>query len=195
MVMSQALIGDAVPPRQRPRFQADFGMVFVLASVTGSALGGLVISHFSWRWLFLANLPLAALAVWRVRRLPPSVRDVRSAQPLIIGGLGIAAGLGFGTVMPTAQLVVQAVAGRSRLGAAAATVSLARSTGASLGTAVFGALVFGLVSNADLQAALHASSPAATQQVIRAFHLAFFCAGGLTLLSAWTSTRVPRVTI
>ncbi len=354
MVMSQALIGEAVPPRQRPRFQAYFGMVFVLASVTGPALGGLVISHFSWRWLFLANLPLAALAVWRVRRLPSSVRDVRPgqshdavgvllfaatastlllwltlaghrfawlsgpsllmaavalllgwvllrrelahphpflpvellrmpaiawsaitmvlfaaglfalvfflpvylqvghattaahagllllpltiglvlgsnvtgrlvaktgrpdlparwgltaaalalfllallpAQPLIIGGLGIAAGLGFGTVMPTAQLVVQAVAGRSRLGAAAATVSLARSTGASLGTAVFGALVFGLVSNADLQAALHASSPAATQQVIRAFHLAFFCAGGLTLLSAWTSTRVPRVTI
>ncbi|MDD4886468.1 MAG: MFS transporter, partial [Thiomonas sp.] len=114
---------------------------------------------------------------------------------LVIAGLGIAAGLGFGTVMPTAQLVVQTVAGRSRLGAAAASVSLARSTGAAVGTAVFGALVFGMVSNADLQAALHASGPAAAHQVIHAFHLAFFCAGGLIFLAAWTSTRVPRVTI
>ncbi|MBN8743335.1 MAG: MFS transporter [Thiomonas arsenitoxydans] len=354
MVMSQALIGEVVPPRQRPRFQAYFGVVFVLASVTGPVLGGLVVSHFSWRWLFIGNLPLAVLAVWRVSRLPASARYAQPGQshdalgvllfaasastlllwltlaghrfawaslpsalmagtalvlgivlfwrerrhphpflplellhlpaigwtaatmvlfaaglfalvfflpvylqvghatgaahagllllpltaglvlgsnatgrvvartgrpdvparwglsvaamalgllgvvpaaPWVIGALGVAAGLGFGTVMPTAQLVVQTVAGRSRLGAAAATVSLARSTGAAVGTAVFGALVFGLTSSADLQAALHTADPAAAQSVIRAFHLAFFCAGGLTLLAAWTSTRVPRVTI
>jgi len=36
------LIGEVVAPRQRPRFQAYFGVVFVLASVTGPALVGLV---------------------------------------------------------------------------------------------------------------------------------------------------------
>ena len=39
-------------------------------------------------------------------------------------------GVGFGTVMPCAQLVLQTLAGRTRLGAAAATVSLSRSVGA-----------------------------------------------------------------
>ncbi|OIQ71318.1 hypothetical protein GALL_470640 [mine drainage metagenome] len=112
-----------------------------------------------------------------------------------IGALGLLAGLGFGTVMPTSQLLIQAVAGRSRLGAAAATVSLARSTGASLGTAVFGALVFGLVSSADLQAALHGGDAAVLGRVTHAFHLAFVAAGGLTLVAAALSTRVPKVEI
>ncbi|OIQ67598.1 hypothetical protein GALL_508240 [mine drainage metagenome] len=64
-----------------------------------------------------------------------------------------------------------------------------------MGTAVFGALVFGLTSTADLQAALHGGNAAATAQVTHAFRLAFACAGALTLVAAWVSTRVPRVEI
>ncbi len=58
MVMAQALIGELVPPRERPRFQAYFASIFTLSSVGGPVLGGLVVSQFSWRWLFAANLPL-----------------------------------------------------------------------------------------------------------------------------------------
>ena len=42
MVMAQALIGELVPPRQRPRFQAYFASIFTLSSVSGPVLGGLV---------------------------------------------------------------------------------------------------------------------------------------------------------
>jgi EmrB/QacA subfamily drug resistance transporter len=70
MVLSQALIGELVPPRERPRFQGYFATVFTAASIGGPVLGGIVVSHVSWRWLFLANLPLALLAAWRLSRLP-----------------------------------------------------------------------------------------------------------------------------
>ena len=70
MVLSQALIGELVPPRERPRFQGYFATVFTAASIGGPVLGGIVVSHTSWRWLFLANLPLAAFAAWRLLQLP-----------------------------------------------------------------------------------------------------------------------------
>src|SRR3954469_9041500 len=70
MTLSQALIGELIAPRERVRFQGYFAMVFTTASVAGPVLGGIVVSHLSWRWLFLANLPLAAFAVWRLRKLP-----------------------------------------------------------------------------------------------------------------------------
>ena len=70
MVLSQALIGELVPPRERARFQGYFATVFTAASIGGPVVGGIVVSHVSWRWLFLANLPLAAFAAWRLLQLP-----------------------------------------------------------------------------------------------------------------------------
>src|SRR4051812_37437343 len=70
MVLCQALIGELVPPRERARFQGYFATVFTAASIGGPVLGGIVVSHVSWRWLFFANLPLIAFAAWRLTRLP-----------------------------------------------------------------------------------------------------------------------------
>lgn len=78
MTLSQALIGELVPPRERPRFQGYFATVFTSASIGGPVVGGLVVSHTSWRWLFLANLPLVAFAAWRLSRLPKSERHGRA---------------------------------------------------------------------------------------------------------------------
>jgi MFS family permease len=75
MVMAQALIGELVPPRERGRFQGYFAAVFTLASVSGPVLGGIVVTHASWRWLFWANGPLCAFAAWRVSLLPATVKN------------------------------------------------------------------------------------------------------------------------
>jgi EmrB/QacA subfamily drug resistance transporter len=69
MTLSQALIGELVPPRARARNQTYFAIIFTLASVGGPVLGGLVVHHASWRWLFFVNLPLCAVALWRLRPL------------------------------------------------------------------------------------------------------------------------------
>jgi EmrB/QacA subfamily drug resistance transporter len=85
MTLSQALIGELVAPRERVRYQAWFALVFTTSSIAGPVLGGIVVSHVSWRWLFLANLPLAAIAAWRLLRLP---RSEKPRQPA--GGIDLA---------------------------------------------------------------------------------------------------------
>jgi MFS family permease len=69
MSLSQALIGEVLPPRQRAKYQAYFAVVFVSASLLGPLIGAAIVESLGWRWLFLVNVPLAAFALWRLRAL------------------------------------------------------------------------------------------------------------------------------
>ena len=354
MTLSQALIGELVPPRERVRFQGYFAIIFTSASVGGPVIGGLVVSHFSWRWLFLANLPFTAFALWRLSKLPPGERHAqppgngdiagialffvgalsalfwltsvghrfswsstasivllllacialgglfwhesrhgapflpidllrqptikysamtialfaacmfamvfflpiylqighhfspaasgllllpltggmviaalssgrilsRTGEPrripmigmaissvalcllgvlpgytAVVAILGFIAGAGFGTVMPIMQVVIQTVAGRPRLGAVTAVASLARSIGAALGAAVFGALAFALMPEAGMRALTLPGASDLNDSVLRAFHHAFLFAAAAAALAAFTASRVPHMTL
>ncbi|MFJ4579202.1 MDR family MFS transporter [Streptomyces echinatus] len=63
MVLSMAIVGDLVPPRERGRYQGLFGAVFGATSVLGPLLGGLLTEHLSWRWVFYVNLPVGVVAL------------------------------------------------------------------------------------------------------------------------------------
>ena len=63
IVRTQAAIGDIVPPRERGKYQGIFGGVFGLASVAGPLLGGLIVEHVSWRWVFYVDLPIGLVAL------------------------------------------------------------------------------------------------------------------------------------
>ncbi|MGW4288171.1 DHA2 family efflux MFS transporter permease subunit [Streptomyces sp. NPDC004673] len=63
MVLSMAIVGDIVPPRERGRYQGLFGAVFGATSVLGPLLGGLFTEHLSWRWVFYVNLPIGIVAL------------------------------------------------------------------------------------------------------------------------------------
>ncbi|MEW2074003.1 DHA2 family efflux MFS transporter permease subunit [Streptomyces sp. NPDC012403] len=63
IVLSMAIVGDLVPPRERGRYQGLFGAVFGATSVLGPLLGGLFTEHLSWRWVFYINLPVGIVAL------------------------------------------------------------------------------------------------------------------------------------
>ncbi|GAA2581533.1 MFS transporter [Streptomyces roseoviolaceus] len=63
LVLSMAIVGDLVPPRERGRYQGLFGAVFGATSVLGPLLGGLFTQHLSWRWVFYVNLPVGIVAL------------------------------------------------------------------------------------------------------------------------------------
>ncbi|HCC57731.1 MAG TPA: EmrB/QacA family drug resistance transporter [Solibacterales bacterium] len=95
----QAILADTFSPRQRGMAFALYGLAVVLAPAIGPTLGGFITDNYSWRWIFLINLPVAALSLFLTSRLvedPPWLRGKARGQHRIdYIGLGlIAVGLG-----------------------------------------------------------------------------------------------------
>jgi EmrB/QacA subfamily drug resistance transporter len=63
IVITMAVIGDLIPPRERGRYQGLFGAVFGLATIIGPLLGGFFVDHLTWRWIFYINLPTGVVAL------------------------------------------------------------------------------------------------------------------------------------
>jgi EmrB/QacA subfamily drug resistance transporter len=73
MPLSQAIIGDIISPRERGKYQGMMGASFGLASIFGPAAGGYITDHYTWRWLFFVNIPLAVLTlvvIWFFMHVP-----------------------------------------------------------------------------------------------------------------------------
>jgi len=88
MALSQALIGEHIPPRERPRYQGYFASVFATSSTLGPVLGGYLTEHLSWRAVFAINLPIGALAAYLALRLPPSAPSATARfRPDVPGAL------------------------------------------------------------------------------------------------------------
>ena len=86
MALPLAIMGDMLAPRQRAKYQGFFFAVFGISSVIGPLIGGLlsgtneILGISGWRWVFLLNLPIGAIAlvvVLAFLHLPANHRRVR----------------------------------------------------------------------------------------------------------------------
>ncbi|TIN17883.1 MAG: MFS transporter [Mesorhizobium sp.] len=84
--LSQTVIGDLVPPRERARYSAWIAGTWAVASIAGPLLGGTFAEHLHWSLIFWINIPLGLVAMAIInkplRKLPIAAKHHR------IDGLG-----------------------------------------------------------------------------------------------------------
>jgi DHA2 family multidrug resistance protein len=100
---AQAILADTFPAEKRGQAFAAYGLAVVFAPAIGPTLGGWITDNFTWRWVFLLNVPvglLLSLLVARVLADPPQLtaqRKARLAAGLRLDYVGfalLAAGMG-----------------------------------------------------------------------------------------------------
>jgi DHA2 family multidrug resistance protein len=102
---AQAILNDAAPPAKRGMAFALYGMAVVFAPAIGPTLGGWITDHFSWRWVFLINVPVGVILVFLILALvadPPDLvaerkRRLREGIRIDYIGFGLLA-LGLGAL-------------------------------------------------------------------------------------------------
>lgn len=89
-----AILGAAYQGPDRAKALGAFGAVFGGAVALGPLVGGAIIELANWRWIFLVNLPVVALAVVIGARYVPETRDERPRPVDWIGQFTFTAGIG-----------------------------------------------------------------------------------------------------
>jgi EmrB/QacA subfamily drug resistance transporter len=99
---SLALIGASFDEAERGKAIGTWAGASAIAVAIGPLLGGLIVDHFSWRWIFLINPVLAVPTLWIVVNYVPESRAPETAGRLDRTGAGLAllglAGVCFGLI-------------------------------------------------------------------------------------------------
>jgi len=82
MPTALAILGFHYGPRERARLQGILGSAAGLAVIAGPTVGSLIVENFSWRWVFIINLPLGVLSALLVALFLSESRDMK-ATPMI----------------------------------------------------------------------------------------------------------------
>jgi MFS transporter, DHA2 family, multidrug resistance protein len=80
--MAQAILADTFPPHERGLAFALYGITAIMAPTIGPTLGGWITFNYSWRWIFLINIPVGLATFFLVRRFvedPPYLAKLRAA--------------------------------------------------------------------------------------------------------------------
>lgn len=89
MIMSTAFtaVGDLFSPRERGKWTGIMSGVFGLSSVFGPTLGGFIVDHYDWHWVFWVFLPLGIVAFGLIWWLFPSTQKKESETVDYLGSI------------------------------------------------------------------------------------------------------------
>src|SRR5580692_9067981 len=69
--VGQSMLARAAGPQRLGRVMSIIGVPMVMGPVLGPVLGGLIVSNYSWRWIFYINVPIGIIALILSRRWLP----------------------------------------------------------------------------------------------------------------------------
>ncbi|SCW79051.1 drug resistance transporter, EmrB/QacA subfamily [Paenibacillus tianmuensis] len=87
MATAFTAVGDLFAPRERGKWSGIMMSVFGFASVIGPALGGYIVDHFEWHWVFWVFLPLGIVAFMMILTMFPKVERKPSESIDYFGSL------------------------------------------------------------------------------------------------------------
>ncbi|MDL4813776.1 MDR family MFS transporter [Actinomadura opuntiae] len=94
MPVGQTMLAREAGPERMGQVMSIVSVPAMLAPVLGPLLGGVIVDHLSWRWMFYVNIPLCALALLAaVRMLPRDTERDPDTRLDIIGILLLSPGL------------------------------------------------------------------------------------------------------
>jgi EmrB/QacA subfamily drug resistance transporter len=105
MVMSlgPAITTEAFPASERGRALGIIGMAVSAGIITGPVLGGFLLKHYSWHWIFLVNIPVGVVGTMMVLRFVPNIPprggqrfDIPGALTFFISLISLLLALTFG---------------------------------------------------------------------------------------------------
>src|SRR5215470_16874045 len=97
MPLSQAIMWEIFPFRQRGMAMAVWGMGIMMAPIFGPTLGGWIADNWSWRWIFYINVPIGVLGTFAASAVlfdPPYLRkpggiDAPGLVLMVVGFLSL----------------------------------------------------------------------------------------------------------
>lgn len=92
--MTMTIAGDLYTLTERARVQGYLAGVWAGSAVLGPLLGGVLSDQASWRWIFLVNLPLCAIAAWTLLRAFTEQAPRRSRRVDYLGSILLTLGAG-----------------------------------------------------------------------------------------------------
>jgi EmrB/QacA subfamily drug resistance transporter len=103
MPMAMIVIGDVFTGKERAKWQGVFGGLYGLASIIGPQVGGFIVDHLNWRWVFYINLPVGILAtifiamgLSKYKAEGPVKFDLAGMVTMVVGVVSLLLALTFG---------------------------------------------------------------------------------------------------
>lgn len=89
LVTSQTIITESYPPEKRGMAQAIYGLGVIIGPTLGPPLGGYIVDHFSWPYIFYINIPIGIIATLLTLQFvkSPNYGDKSSARNIDFLGI------------------------------------------------------------------------------------------------------------